>query len=105
MFDLDGRQVQIKELTLGEIREWVALAASQSDGFDVVDALLFDDFEMPALLRMTDLSPSELSDCTPTDLRRIVAVCREVNADFFAMRERMAREMRSLFSQTSSAPG
>ena len=105
LFDLDGRQVVIKELSLGEIRAWLASVVNQSEGGDVVDALLFEDFDPAALVRMTDLTAADLDSYTPSDLRRLAAVCRELNPDFFAMRERMVQAQRTLLSQISSAQG
>ena len=105
IFDLNGRQIVIKELTLGEIRAWLASVVNQSEGGDVVDALLFEDFEPAALVRMTDLSLRDLDDYGPSDLRLLANAYREVNADFFAMRQRMVQAQRVLVSQISNALG
>lgn len=104
-FDLGGVKVNIVELTLGEIRAWLKdVATASPDPEGVVDALLFDDFDPAALLRMTDLSREQLDAFTPTDLRKLAAECREVNADFFAMRQRMAAAQRQMLSAISSVP-
>lgn len=86
--DLDGRTVQVRELTVGEIRAWLKDAAAP--GGDLVDAALFDDFGIPDICRMTDLGASDIDVLTPADIRRVAAVAQEVNADFFAMRNRLA---------------
>lgn len=105
VFDLNGRGVVVKEMTLGEIRAWLASIVESANGGDAIDALLFEDFDPASLVRMTDLSASDLDNYTPTDLRRLGEVCREVNRDFFAMRERMVAAQRTLLSQLSSAQG
>lgn len=105
VFDLNGRQVVIRELTLGEIRAWLADVADQSQGGDLIDALLFEDFDPAALVKMTALSAADLDGYAPSDLRRLAEACREVNRDFFAMRERMVQAQRALLSQVSSARG
>jgi len=105
VFDLGGRKVVITELSLGEIRGWLASVINQTEGTDVVDALLFEDFDPAALVRMTDLTAADLDAYTPSDLRRLADACREVNRDFFAMRERMVHAQRTLLSQMSSALG
>lgn len=98
--DVAGREVRIKELTLGEIRAWFADASA--GGGDVIDALLFDDFDPDALMRMTDLSQAELGEMTPTVLRELADKCREVNADFFAMRQRMVKAQQTLLAGLSN---
>lgn len=84
--DLDGKAVQVKELTVGEIRAWLKDSGMVSG--DLVDATLFEEFSLPDLLRMTSLTTEAIAGLTPGDLRQVFAACEEVNKDFFAMRSR-----------------
>lgn len=98
--EIGGRKVQVKELTVGEIRAW--LKDAQFGASDVVDVLLFEDIDLPALARMTDLDAAAIEAMTPGDLRRVIDAAREVNADFFAMRDRVTASGRA--SPASNAP-
>ena len=90
-----GREVVIRELTVGEIRQWLTegwLADIESMA-DAVDAALFGDFTLPDLLRLTDLTRNEIDGATPADLAAIWARAKAVNADFFQMRELRLEKM------------
>ncbi len=83
--DLDGRAAQVRELTVGEIRQWLA---SKTEAGDVVDSLLFEEVALSDLAFLTDLDAAAVDALTPSDVARLVAVAKEINAAFFAMRER-----------------
>jgi len=85
--DVAGLKVQVKELTVGEIRAWLKDAAAP--GSDLVDAALFEDFSVPDLQAMTNLSSADIDALQPSQVREIAAAAKEVNADFFAMRNRL----------------
>jgi len=87
--EVAGLKIQVKELTVGEIRAWL----KEADGLsgDVVDVLLFEDMDLPGLRRMTSLDASAVDTLPPSAVREIIAAAREVNADFFAMRDRVMR--------------
>ena len=85
--EIAGRKVQVKELTVGEIRAW--LKSSAEGSLDVVDATLFEDFGIDDLRHMTDLSADDIDAMTPAAIRELEKVAREVNADFFGMRSRL----------------
>lgn len=94
-----GRDVLFKELTLKEIRQWVASvtadaeAAKNSDlpglAVDVATTLLFDDFDVGDIVLLTDLVDDDLGSFTPEELAAIHARCKTVNARFFVMRDRL----------------
>lgn len=88
--DIDGKRITVKELTVGEVRAWLAaIAAGSLPPTDTVGALLFEDFTLPelALFADTDLASD---DFAPSDLRRIHDAARRLNPDFFGMRDRLA---------------
>ena len=100
--DLGGRAVQVRELTVGEIRAWLKDSGMVSG--DLVDAALFEEFSLPDLQRMTDLTTAAVAELTPGELRQVFAACEEVNADFFAMRSRALALGRAALSGGSKPP-
>lgn len=87
--EVAGLKIQVRELTLKEIRAWFKSVSSPENSNDLVDATLFEEFSVSDLLVLTDLSMERIDGMTPTDVREVVAVAKEVNADFFAMRNRL----------------
>ncbi len=100
--EVGGLKIQVKELTVGEIRAWLKDAGMVSG--DLVDAALFEEFSLPDLQRMTDLTTAAVAELTPGELRRVFAACEEVNADFFAMRSRALALGRAALSEDSKLP-
>lgn len=94
--DLGGRAVQVKEMTVGEIRAW--LASKETVG-DVVDSLLFEDIALSDLPFMTDLANADIDGLTPSDVEKVLGVAKEVNAAFFVMRERTAALGRKILAE------
>jgi len=94
--------VQVKELTTGEIRAW--LKASGSVVGDVVDCTLFDDFSLPDLMTLTSLTADEIDQLPPSELRRVRQKAEEINADFFAMRNRVVQLGRQALAGSSNEP-
>lgn len=84
-----GREVRVRELTVKEIRQWLAELSVTQEGVDVVDQLLFDDVALSEIGRMTDLTADEMASATPSELDALAARCREVNRHFFALRARL----------------
>lgn len=86
-----GRQVKIRELTVGEIRAWLAgLETDNSNApADLVDLALFEDVTLADLRLMTDVTADEISTAAPSELAQLFAEARAVNAGFFGLRARM----------------
>ena len=84
--EVAGRKIRVRELTVGEIRAWLKDSGMVSG--DLVDAALFEEFSLPDLQRMTDLSIEDVAGLAPSDLREVFKACEEVNPDFFSMRSR-----------------
>lgn len=96
--EVGGRKIAVRELTIGEIRNWLKESGAVSG--DVVDATLFDDFSLPDLTMMTSLDTEAINAMTPSEIREVRRVAEEVNADFFAMRSRVVALGRRMLSQT-----
>lgn len=88
-----GRAVTIYELTVGEIRAWLKSLESlgAEEKIDLVGEALIEGASLADLAIMTDLDADTLDASTPSELRAVFDACREVNADFFALRGRLER--------------
>ncbi|MCY1506587.1 hypothetical protein D9M68_408390 [compost metagenome] len=82
------RRVMVRELTVAEVRQWLGDAASRKQ-VDTVDAMLFEEISLPDLARMTSLDVESMGDWQPSQLREVIAAAKDLNKDFFAMRERI----------------
>ena len=83
-----GREVLVRELTVGEIRRWL-LDLDQRGEPDVVGAMLFEDADLDTIERMTNLRQEDMQGLKPSELRELVRACQEVNSHFFSMARRM----------------
>jgi hypothetical protein len=86
-----GRDVKVRELTIAEIREWLAKAqVSEGEGTpDVVTMLLFNDLSLDEMQEFTDITSEEISGATPSQLEEIKEFCKKVNSHFFALRAQL----------------
>lgn len=94
--------VTVFELTVGDIRNWLRDLESLDKG-DLVDAGLFDDLTLAELERMTDLAMSTIDELPPSQIDELIAVAKELNPRFFALRGRLVEAGRQL-QTSSSAP-
>jgi len=100
--EVAGFKVQVMELTVADIRAWLKDSGMVSG--DLVDAALFEEFSLPDVVRMTDLTTESLALLAPSDIRQVMAACEQVNADFFAMRSRALALGRAALSGGSKPP-
>lgn len=82
--------VTIKELSVGEIREWLA---EMQKGVNVgyIDALLIDGVTLQDLERMSSLTMEQIDKLSPTQLARVADAARERNSHFFEFRQSVLR--------------
>ena len=99
IIDIDGHAVTIRELTVGDIRVWLKRIEPPATGevgevVDILGEVLIEGESLDDLMRMTSLTQADIDALSPSELRgllaRVMPVVREVNADFFAMRARLA---------------
>lgn len=90
-----NRRVVVLELDVSEIRRHLRQAADAATGadneFDVASVLLFDGISFADLQAMSDVTAEELGRLAPSEIKAIITACREVNADFFAMKARLQK--------------
>lgn len=100
----DGQIVTVRELTVGEIRAWLAEAEQATEAqMDVVGSLLLGDVALADLARMTDISAAEMDALPLSAINQIKAVARGLNADFFALRQRITEVALGLAKATNPA--
>lgn len=96
-----GGKVLIKELTLAEIRAWLAESAGRAT-LDIVDEIFGDqDLLLSDIPSFTDLAAERLDGLAPSEIAPLVAGIREVNAHFFVIWQRRLAEARGM---TATAP-
>lgn len=89
--DACGRKVTVSELTVGEIRAWLADASAGASDGDVVSVVLFEGVTLADLLRMTDITADEIAAAAPSELASLRESVKAVNRDFFSLRSRLER--------------
>lgn len=92
--------VTVRELTVGEIRAWMKRTAD--GGYDPVDDTLLQEVSLADLYGMTDLKAGQAENLTPSQLRLVFEGCREVNPDFFGLRDRIESAGRQILERLSS---
>lgn len=84
------RTVEVRELTVGEVRQWLAdLDAAAEAEVDVVGEFMADGISFAELERFTDLAPAELDTLTESDVVKVVEAVKKLNPGFFRLRGRL----------------
>lgn len=99
-YPLGARKVMVKELTVGEIRAWLA---GKVELGDLVDTMLFEELALSDLEVLTDLTAEDIEQLAPSEIEALQPALREVNARFFAMREKVAMMGRQILAQQKNA--
>jgi hypothetical protein len=88
---LGERPIEVRELTVGEVRAWLEAVSAGKAEIDLVGDGLFEDCSFADLARMSDLEASDMDALAPSELRQVLEAARELNADFFALVGRLAK--------------
>ncbi|MFZ2269041.1 MAG: hypothetical protein WAV95_15810 [Azonexus sp.] len=97
--EVGGKVFDVFELTLAEIRAWLA---DFDRAGNVLDSTLFEEFDVSDLCRLTTLTVADLDDLAPSQVREVHAIAKEFNADFFGMRQRVVGLGKMLLNATSN---
>ena len=92
--------VEVRELTVGEIRHLLKMMA-EGDSSDVISSTLLPEISLTELALMTDLDVDQLDDLAPSQLRKVFEATREVNTDFFVLRERIVEVGKQVLGKLS----
>lgn len=81
----------VKELTVAEIRAWLKdlEAADETEEPDLIGLALFEEVSLDDLRKMVSITAEEADNLAPSELRQLIEVAKELNADFFALRGRL----------------
>ncbi len=97
----------VKELTVAEIRAWLKDMENPNQAGlvdDTVGAVLFDELAFSELARMVDgVTMEDMADLAPSEIRALIEVAKEVNADFFSMRDRVVEAGRQVLEAAQPA--
>lgn len=98
-----SRQVQIgslavtvRELTVGEVRDWLASVESGQTLVDAAGEYVFEDASVQELARMCDLPVSGFDAFTPSEIEPIRQAARDLNPHFFDLRAAVAAAQKSI---------
>lgn len=108
-----GVDVGIRELTLDEIRGWLAEVEAKMDAPPAVEAgsirhtfsLMFDDIDIDDLLLLTDLTLDKLPGIAPSAIEAIYERAKAVNRRFFVMRGQLMALGMALVDQSLAKSG
>ena len=81
---LGDKSVIVRELTVLQVRDWLAEMQQPSTSRDPVDEALFPDCSLTDLQRMTSLTAADIDQLRPSQLRQVIDLCKELNPSFFA---------------------
>ena len=85
---IDDHAIICRELTVIQIRKWLE-ETGQGTTLDVVSEALFSDCSLTDLKRMTDLSDVLIDGLKPSQIQKVIEVCKELNPHFFAQLSRL----------------
>jgi hypothetical protein len=85
----DGNAVTVRELTVGEMRQWLAKIEEGVKEPDLLGETLFEDISLSDIELMSDLSSEQIDALSQSDLRAIADLVKKVNPSFFGMRVRI----------------
>lgn len=84
--------VTVRELTVLQLRAWLAeIVAPSAAELDMLDEALFTDCAIGDLKRMTSLTEEQINHLRPSQLREVIALCKELNPDFFGFMGRLVK--------------
>lgn len=97
----DDFQVTVKELTVGEVRNWM-LDAETGVSEDPLHALALEECSLADLSRMSDIDARALEDYTPSQLAPLVAAAKELNPHFFRVRAALSGVARLMLKEAEA---
>lgn len=85
----EKRSVTVRELTVGEVRKWLAgLATAAAQPGDLVSDALFEGFSL-ADLELFANGAEPVDDLTQSEVRAVFDAAKRLNPDFFHLRGRL----------------
>lgn len=95
------RPVTVRELSVTEVRNWVAEQEGGAQG-DPIRAFVFEDCSLDDLARMCGMPAAAMEAYGPSDLADLHEKCRALNPHFFRVREALISVSRAIQSGLDS---
>lgn len=83
--------VTVREMSVLQVRTWLAELIKPNEQPDLVDQAFFDECSLGDLQRMTTLTREQIDQLRPSQLREVIALCKELNPDFFGFMGRLVK--------------
>lgn len=83
--EIKGLTATVRELTVAEVRDWVAEIESGAN-VDPLRSMVFDDCGLDDLARMSDADAAVLESFTASELEPLRGACKALNPYFFKVR-------------------
>lgn len=81
-----GRLVTVRELTVAEVRDWVAEVELGTREIDPAGESLFENMGLADIARLSDAPADWLAGFGPSELQTLADLCQKVNPHFFRLR-------------------
>lgn len=88
---IGDRSVIVREMTVRDVRNWLADVSAAGPLVNWIDETLMHDISLGDLARMTSLEVDEMDAWRPSELQQVIDVARELNPHFFVLRGRMLK--------------
>lgn len=85
-----GLTVTVKELTVGQVRDWALKVDAGLIQVDPVRHLALDECSIQDIVIMSDAEESALDALAPSEFVPLVDACRKLNPHFFRVRAAMS---------------
>ncbi|QFT23564.1 hypothetical protein FIV02_18485 [Pseudomonas sp. THAF187a] len=89
---LGNISVTVRELSVLQVRNWLAELLAPQAQRDLVDEALFTECSIGDLLRMTSLTREQFDGLRPSQIREVIELCKELNPDFFGFMGRLVKQ-------------
>lgn len=101
--DLGDIKVEVRELTVGEVRGLYNQTLPEEAVNDMVAAWLLP-MSMHELAAMTSLTVADMDNLLPSQVEEVIEVCKQVNRHFFTMGDRMNKAADRAMKMLAVAP-
>ncbi|WP_312936855.1 hypothetical protein [Stutzerimonas nitrititolerans] len=82
--------VIVRELTVLQVRTWLADMQKPDPSLrDLVDDGFFEECSVADICRMSSMTVDQINALRPSQVLQVIAVCKELNPDFFGFRRRL----------------
>jgi len=82
--------VIVRELTVLQVRTWLAdMQKPDPAPRDLVDDGFFEECSVADICRMSSITTDQINALRPSQVRQVIALCKELNPDFFGFRGRL----------------